>query len=280
MYMNEFFCVIRRKKHELMVPVESHFPAQYSLCSSFGKYKNLLAAIPASEQQNFKNLPWGHLAETPELQFSGQIVHMLLLRMVRRQPVDELWFSIRGKIFKFTFQDFCAITHLPAYTTRPRFVKNSDKGSVAKLFFKRQKRVTYEELKETMAALNPKRRVDSLAVVKLASLFVVDCMLLARNHDTKINANHLDWVEDFENFKKYPWALESYNLMVSNMKSLMRDQPEKYEAAVANKPKYKNCKFTVWALPHVLQVWAYEKIPGLAPRCGTKFKSEEASLFN
>ncbi|CAH9095773.1 unnamed protein product [Cuscuta epithymum] len=187
---------------------------------------------------------------------------------------------MRGKIFKFTFKDFCEITNLPAYTTRPRFVKKKEKGSVADIFYKGKKRVTYQDLKETMVALNPKRRIEPLAFLKFVSLFVIDGVLLTKDHGTMINADHFDWVEDFENFKKYPWALESYKLMVSNMKSLMRGQPEKFEASLAKKPDYKNAKFTVWSLPHVLQVWAYEKIPGLAGKCGQKVKSEKASMLN
>ncbi|CAH9071259.1 unnamed protein product [Cuscuta europaea] len=131
-----------------------------------------------------------------------------------------------------------------------------------------------------MEAVNPKKMIDPLAFVKLASLFVVDGVLLTRDHNTKINAEHFDWVEDFENIQKYPWALESYNLMVSNLKSLMRGQPEKFEAALAKNLGYKNAKFMVWSLPHVLQVWAYEKISGLAGKCGEKVKSEQASILN
>ncbi|CAH9079761.1 unnamed protein product [Cuscuta europaea] len=172
---------------------------------------------------------------------------MLLLRLVRQQPVDELWLSIRGKSYKFIFKDFCKITKLPAYITRPTFVKKNAKSGVAGLFFKGNKCVPYQELKETMEDIKPKKRMDPLPMVKLASLFVVDGVLLIRDHSTKINPDHFSWFEDFENFQKYPWALESYNLMVTNMKLLMHGQPDKFEAAKAKNPDYKNAKFSVWS---------------------------------
>ncbi|CAH9051167.1 unnamed protein product [Cuscuta europaea] len=240
-------------KHQLLVNVKSHFPTQYSQATYFGKLRNLLDSMSISQREVFKKLPWGHFAKIPEFQLSGQIVHMLLLWLVRQQPVDKLWFSIRGKIFKFMFKDFCEIINLSAYTIKPTFVKKNEKGSVANIFFKGNKRVSYQELKDAIEAVNPKKRIDTLAFVKLTSLFVVDGVLLTRDHDTKINADHFDWVEDFENFQKYPCALESYNLMVSNLKSLIRGQPEKFEAVLAKNPGYKNAKFTVWSLPHVLQ---------------------------
>ncbi|CAH9118914.1 unnamed protein product [Cuscuta europaea] len=99
------------------------------------------------------------------MQFSAQLIHLLLLRLVCDQPEDEIWFDVK----------------------------------LASLFLER---------------------------VKLGSLFLVHCCLLARDQPTRIHPDYLRLVDDFKLFKSCPWSLESYKEMVKSLKKTMQGQPK------------------------------------------------------
>ncbi|CAH9123843.1 unnamed protein product [Cuscuta epithymum] len=78
---------------ELQVPVRDHFPTQISLCSELKDATKLVkSALSPQQLAQFRNMPWVHLLDVPDLQFFAQIVHSLLLRLVCNQPKEELWF--------------------------------------------------------------------------------------------------------------------------------------------------------------------------------------------
>ncbi|CAH9091931.1 unnamed protein product [Cuscuta europaea] len=96
---------------KLKIPLKDYFPAQYSVCGKYNEASNLIkSCLSAKQLQLFRQLSWGHLVDVPKIQFSAQIVHVLLLRLVEEQPEDELWFCVQGKVLKFTFAVYCHIT--------------------------------------------------------------------------------------------------------------------------------------------------------------------------
>ncbi|CAH9091781.1 unnamed protein product [Cuscuta europaea] len=112
---------------QLQIPLSKHFPAQYSVCSDVKCASKYIHAILSKKQlQIFRHTPWGHFIDIPDIQFCGQIVHMLLLRLVKQQPDDELWFNVEGKLIEFTYNDFCRITGLPVAAPRPVVAEDSD----------------------------------------------------------------------------------------------------------------------------------------------------------
>ncbi|CAH9122067.1 unnamed protein product [Cuscuta epithymum] len=123
-------------------------------------------------------------------------------------------------------------------------------------------------------------RGDPVQGVKLASLYYTQCVLLSRDKRTKINPEFFKWIDDFESFKKYPWALESYNSTVTHMKSLMVGQPKFFQESKKDDPTYEKTKNTMYGFPHVLQVWAYENIPNLEKLAATKVAEEGCSMLN
>ncbi|CAH9112578.1 unnamed protein product, partial [Cuscuta epithymum] len=95
---------------QLQIPVEKHFPAQYTVCSKFKDVSELLSSgLSIKQMEIFHNTPWGHLLGAGDIKFSGQIIHLLLLHLAKNQPKDELWFVIKNQLFKFIFADFCNI---------------------------------------------------------------------------------------------------------------------------------------------------------------------------
>ncbi|CAH9112590.1 unnamed protein product [Cuscuta epithymum] len=170
---------------------------------------------------------------------------MLLLRLVHQQFTDELWFCVRGKLLKFTFNDFVCITGQLSTGERPE-LSTDQKDCIAKKFFHGRTNITFQQLKNRMEDYKAPRRGDPLQGVKLASLYYTLCVLLSRDKRTKINPDFVKWVDDFQSFKKYPWAMESYNLTVTHMKSLMVGQPKCFNENKAGDPLYEKVKYTMF----------------------------------
>ncbi|CAH9065535.1 unnamed protein product [Cuscuta europaea] len=261
---------------ELQVPMSKQFPAQYSVCSFFKEAGSLVqSALTKKQLEEFKKLPWGHLISVPEMQFSGQIIHSLLLRLVRDQPDDELWFCIQGKLLKFTYADFCRISGIKASREKPVFSTGEEvRGKVFEKYFAGSTDITFKTLKEKLKAFKPKRG-DSTDPLKLVSLCYLVSVLLARDNKTKINLDYVKWADEFEKFTMYNWGLESYNIMVENLKTVMKGQPGRFK-----KSNVKNAKFTLYGCPHILQVWAYETVPNLGEKFAERVGNEDIPMLN
>ncbi|CAH9100890.1 unnamed protein product [Cuscuta europaea] len=199
-------------------------------------------------------MSWGHFLDVPDLQFSAQIVHSLLLRLVCEQPEDELWFCINEQLFKFTFVDFERITGLRSRGPTPAFSDDEGNGMLLDDYFGGATEISFRTLTEKMRSIKTKKRGGRGDALKLACAFYVLCVLLPRNKKTNINSQYLKLADEWDKFQTYPWAKESYTLMVSHIKTLMVGQAEKFKQSKAANPNYKNAKFTLHGLPHVLQV--------------------------
>ncbi|VFR01854.1 unnamed protein product [Cuscuta campestris] len=98
----------------LLIPVSAHFGAHYSVCSDIREaINNFEKKLSPSQFEEFHRTPTGHFMGLKNLQFSGQIIHRMLLLLVEDQPDDEFWILRNGEIVKFTFNDWCRITGLP-----------------------------------------------------------------------------------------------------------------------------------------------------------------------
>ncbi|CAH9114870.1 unnamed protein product [Cuscuta europaea] len=216
---------------------------------------------------------------------------MLLLRLVKQQPDDELWFNVEGKLIEFTYNDFCRITGLPVAALRPVVAEDSDNddeqaeeeeepGEIANTYFHGSLDITFQMMKEKVQWLGGNKKRNGMLGVKLASLFVVENVLMGRDRTTRINRRSIQLANDFEEFKKEPWSRDAYHLLVTHLKGLLDGQPMKFLDSKANNPEYKNAKFSVYGLPLVLQVWAYEKIPKFGEHFGTRVGNREVPMLN
>ncbi|CAH9056148.1 unnamed protein product [Cuscuta epithymum] len=133
-------------------------------------------------------------------------------------------------------------------------------------------------MKNIFTKLKPSKRGDD--AVKLASLFYIECILLAKDNTTRINSSSVRLANDLEAFGKCPWSLQSYKILVKHMKDLMQDQPDKFQERKKKNPKYKNAKLSVYGFPLVLQVWAYEEIPEVGTHFANKVGNHDVPLLN
>ncbi|CAH9093514.1 unnamed protein product [Cuscuta epithymum] len=108
---------------------------------------------------SLRNMPWGHLVDVLDLQFSAQIVHSLLLRLVCDQPKYELWFCVNDELLKFTYADFERITGFCSIS--PTLVISDDdegNGTLLDKFFGGATEISFGTLTAKMKSIKPKKR--------------------------------------------------------------------------------------------------------------------------
>ncbi|CAH9092879.1 unnamed protein product [Cuscuta europaea] len=98
---------------------------------------------------------------------------MLLLRLVKQQPDDELWFNVEGKLIEFTYNDFCRITGLPVAAPRPVVAEDSDNddeqaeeeeepGEIANTYFHGSLDITFQMMKEKVQWLGGNKKRNGM----------------------------------------------------------------------------------------------------------------------
>ncbi|VFQ98026.1 unnamed protein product [Cuscuta campestris] len=166
----------------LLIPTKDHFPAQYSIC---GELEDAVAIVRSKlsveNMVNFRKMPFGDFMDVQKLQFSGQLIHILMIHLVCQQPEDEMWFMINGTLNKFTFEDFCRITSLPISKPYPNFsnVKASSETIHKKYLRGGTVKCTFTHLRNMF--MTAEEDVPSSDLHKLASLYFVEHVLLAKD---------------------------------------------------------------------------------------------------
>ncbi|VFQ70788.1 unnamed protein product [Cuscuta campestris] len=238
----------------LLIPVSAHFGAQYSVCSDIREaINNIEKKLSPSQFEEFHRTPIGHFMGLKNLQFSGQIIHQMLLLLVEDQPDDEFWILRNGEIVKFTFNDWCRITRLPN-TKRYPPLKDKELGqsSLCHTFLGGEvAKCTFKHVREKYVAAE--NTIDSKKMVDFSMLYFIECVLLAKDRSTCIESTHLHLVEEPKKFKSYPWAWESYLLTIRHMKGAMDGQPEKFEKKSKETSNYKSLKYTFYGFPLPIQ---------------------------
>ena len=164
--------------------------------------------MSAEQLEQFKTSCFGHLLNIDKIQFSGQIVHGVVLRRVAGQGVkdlDGLSFLIGCDVAQFTRQDFCLITGLRFGEVPEVSSGESDEIRLQKRYFI-DEGITCNALEEAFLRCTVEDDIYKLALVYFAELVV-----LGRDKHLNINLNYLTLVEDLDAFNRYLWGLVSFD---------------------------------------------------------------------
>lgn len=183
--------------------------------------------VDAEQLEQFKTSCFGHLLNIDKIQFSGQIVHGVVLRRVAGQGVkdlDGLSFLIGCDVAQFTRQDFCLITGL-------RFGEVPEVSSGESAEIRLQKRYFIDE-GITCSALEEAfmRCTEENDIYKLALVYFAELVVLGRDKHLNINVNYLTLVEDLDAFNRYPWGSVSFDKTQDSLLSA----PTKYTNSFEN----------------------------------------------
>ncbi|CAL9000924.1 unnamed protein product [Prunus brigantina] len=232
---------------ELVWPESEAYSARVNNCShANSSLAAIRAKLSAEQLEQLKTSCFGHLLNIDKIQFSGQIVHGVVLRRVAGQGVkdlDGLSFLIGCDVAQFTRQDFCLITGL-----------------------------RFGEVPEVSSGEND--------IYKLALVYFAELVVLGRDKHLNINLNYLTLVEDLDAFNRYPWGSVSFDKTQDSLFSA----PTKYVKSFENEEGRGKGKSKVtgtsrrnekgkkdgevqrggWSFKgftYALQIWVYELIP-------------------
>ncbi|KAL2541842.1 DUF1985 domain-containing protein [Abeliophyllum distichum] len=136
------------------------------------------------------------------MQFSGQIIDNLLLRLLKSENTDELWFRLGdNKVARFSLMEFLIVTGLNDGNedeVRPNIQRSK---RLLKKYFNGKTTVTPVELKSTFDACTMMEDKYKLRLV-----YILETMLRCKHHKTSIDVFCLDVVDNIEVFNAYPWG--------------------------------------------------------------------------
>ncbi|CAL9000034.1 unnamed protein product [Prunus brigantina] len=268
---------------ELVWPESEAYSSQVNNCShANSSLAAIRAKLSAEKLEQFKTSCFGHLLNIDKIQFSGHIVHRVVLRRVAGQGVkdlDGLSFLIGRDVAQFTRQDFCLITRLRFGEVPEVSSGESDEIRLQKRYFI-DEGITCNALKEAFL-----RCTEEDDIYKLALVYFAELVVLGRDKHLNINLNYLTLVEDLDAFNRYPWGSVSFD----KTQDSLFFAPTKYVKSFENEEGRGKGKSKVmgtsgrnekgkkdnhgevqrggWSFKgftYAFQIWVYELIPRMA----------------
>ncbi|XP_062074839.1 uncharacterized protein LOC133778835 [Humulus lupulus] len=268
---------------ELVLPLSEHFPGRISYRGSryFTAIKDKFEAFKLTDK--VKESPFRSFWNASVLQFSGVIVHQLLLRKKKVSEVknDEVWFYVGKTETRFGRSEFGLITGLKMSGGPSTAELNTqcDYDRILRDYFNNAKRVDFKTLWLAFEACD----VEDDAY-KLGLCAFVEGVLLSRSESVYIWTDMLKLVENVDNFFEYPWGLLSYQKMLSstakNMQQLRQNYLDKLSSKKDKKKKKSKkekkvtqleAKYNVYGYAPALQYWAFEVMQDVGKKYGWLF---------
>ncbi|XP_038688821.1 uncharacterized protein LOC119987977 [Tripterygium wilfordii] len=215
------------------------------------------------------------MLDVHDISCSSQLIHQLLLRQIVSPQGDfgeRLHFNIGGKKCTFGIEDFAIITGLLCTESVPDVssLVDTSVNRLKSLYFEekcgkgkgkgKETNVSRAELEEAFDKCD-----NAHDALKLALVYFVESVLMPRERRNAINIKWLQLVDDLDAFNQYPWGSVCYERTATSLACAMIGRAEKYLSKGKAKETY-----SLYGMPIVLQIWAYEIVPIIAQRYATK----------
>ncbi|XP_038706983.1 uncharacterized protein LOC120002327 [Tripterygium wilfordii] len=215
------------------------------------------------------------MLDVHDISCSSQLIHQLLLRQIVSPQGDfgeRLHFNIGGKKCTFGIEDFVIITGLLCTESVPDVssLVDTSVNRLKSLYFEEKcgkgkgkgkgTNVSRAELEEAFDKCD-----NAHDALKLALVYFVESVLMPRERRNAINIKWLQLVDDLDAFNQYPWGSVCYERTATSLACAMIGRAEKYLSKGKAKETY-----SLYGMPIVLQIWAYEIVPIIAQRYATK----------
>ncbi|CAL2270125.1 unnamed protein product [Prunus armeniaca] len=265
---------------ELVWPESKAYSSRVNNCShANSSLAAIRAKLSAKQLEQFKTLCFGHLLNIDKIQFSGQIVHGVVLHRVAGQGVkdlDGLSFLIGCDVAQFTRQDFYLITGLHFGEMPEVSSGESDEIRLHKRYFI-DEGITCNALEKAFL-----RCIEEDDIYKLAFVYFAELVVLGRDKHLNINLNYLTLVEDLDAFNMYLWGSVSFDKTQDGLFSTQTKYVKSFENEEGRgkmkskvtgtsrrnekgkKDKHVKGGWSFKGFTYAFQIWVYELIPRMA----------------
>ncbi|WKA03569.1 hypothetical protein VitviT2T_021671 [Vitis vinifera] len=236
----------------------------------------------------FRKSCFGHFLLLPELRFSAQIVHQLLLRQCETKKDNEIWILLKSKGLRFSKEEFALITGL---SFGP--ITKCDKKSlrIRDTYFKGENKVRNDELEKVFLSLgeekkkkknkkNKKKGFEDEEVIKLALLYFLEHVLFGKEGKNLIDMEWVALVDNLEAFNKYPWGGICYERTLFGLQRALENRVSKYQDKKKTKGEAAVEAYSLVGFPYAFQVWAYEAIPLIGLKYATRVSERYPRILN
>ena len=149
---------------------------------------NALELLPRAKESPFKQLFLAY-----SVQFSGTMIHQLLMRMIKSKSLNEIHIHVSGKNLRFGIGEFALITRLNVGEDPREDVPNSTR--LMKTYLNNNASVRSQELDDAFIGC-----IDEEDAWKLGLCYFVDGVLYANESQTKVDMYLFSLVENEEAF--------------------------------------------------------------------------------
>ncbi|KAL0864187.1 hypothetical protein Bca101_043305 [Brassica carinata] len=187
---------------------------------SSGAITRIYNALEEPELQIIRQSAFGKILDLVDKPvFSGRFARYILSRQLKTQKKHETWFRFAGKPIRFALREFAMVTGLPCgkFPLKSKLkLKNSisEKPHWPSLFGK----VEVVTVASVIRMLRKRTVEDRLVRIKYACLAILASVLLPTNNKMKIYREHVEAIQDLDQFFSYPWGRLSFDMLMSSNK--------------------------------------------------------------
>ncbi|XP_062096756.1 uncharacterized protein LOC133802459 [Humulus lupulus] len=264
------------KMWSLKINEEDWLKSKIILYSTFDVIQKIKNKLTSKQLEMFRKTCFGHFLDANAFQFSGQIVHHILLREVEQPNVEEMWFDICGMQLRFSMHEFALITGLKCFEC-PKVSRVEISGNrFLEKYFPRKK-VSRELVDKVFDDYDGSNDEDC---VKLAQLHLLENMLLAKEKQKLVDLEHIRLLDFPEIFNNYPWGRVCYSYTLGYLQRALANRVPKFKERQRRNPSHHCETYHLAGFPFALQVWAYESIPALGKLFAEKKGSNMPRILN
>ncbi|KAK3193025.1 hypothetical protein Dsin_024335 [Dipteronia sinensis] len=224
-----------------------------------------------NEQQRFGESCFGHFLRMHRgLQFSGGIVHRLLLRELHHDgPTDEMRFMLGRHSVRFSKVEFYLITGLKFGIIPDMTQIEAVENGIHQRYFGGRDLITLEELQAMIQLGQWEQQYD---VVKLCLVLLLNCFLIGLDEREFIPLWQLRLVEDLVSFEAFPWGSHVYKYSIYGFINALHGRRQRFEKRQQKKgiENHKKERYSIFGFSYVLLIFSFEVIPELAREFATR----------
>ncbi|KAK9190457.1 hypothetical protein WN943_019062 [Citrus x changshan-huyou] len=105
-------------------------------------------------------------------------------------------------------------------------------------------------------------------------------VFLGKDSKTKVQAEHVRHMDNFEDFNSYPWGRVCFMKNLKSLKKTLVDRVRIHKKKIIEDPKHKNEAYTLAGFPMVFQIWAYEAMPDFLGEFAVHNKNRIPRILN
>lgn len=151
-----------------------------------------------------------------KLRLHHQVIHQILLREVKTEKKNEMWFKVEGRLMRFSLLEFCSASGLNCIED------DFDLGPPDKVSI-------YDFLKTRSCNIGDlldffvKKPEASPKKIILAQWLIIEGVILPQRSDKEVREEFLSLACDIERFEYYAWGRESYLHTIDSLIKVCRN---------------------------------------------------------